>query len=99
MAGVDEVVLQRWRSLPASQVLALISNHAKRDDSFDPITSKNTERWHANVLAREYELITDGPKFFDTRANKGGGGAIDLVMYLHKANFKNATTVLRNLGV
>jgi hypothetical protein len=33
-------------------------------------------------------------KFFDTRAEKGGGGAIDLAMHLFRIDLKAATGLL-----
>ncbi len=99
MSKIDEADLMRWRELSAGKLLALVASHAKRDVTFIPIKGKNTERWHANVSGREYELITDGPKFFDTRARKGGGGGIDLVMHLFGHDFRAASKFLRRLNV
>jgi len=33
------------------------------------------------------ELLATGPKWFDTRAKVGGGGAIDLAMHLLRLDF------------
>ena len=38
-------------------------------------------------------------KFYDTRAQKGGGGAVDLVIHLWRVPFKKAVTTLREAGV
>jgi hypothetical protein len=95
---VLETELGRWRALPASLLISLLTTHAKRDVTFVPIKGKGTERWHDKVGGREYELITDGPKFYDTRANRGGGGAVDLVMYLHQLDFRGAIVLLRRLN-
>lgn len=35
-----------------------------------------------------YEFLCDGPKFYDTRQKRGGGGAIDLVMYVFSLDFQ-----------
>jgi hypothetical protein len=99
VSKIDEADLVRWRELPASKLLVLVANHVKRDTTFVPINGKFTERWHANVAGREFELITDGPKFFDTRAKKGGGGGVDLVMHLFGHEFRAASKFLRGLSV
>jgi hypothetical protein len=88
--------LGRWRTIDATIVLAALADHAKRDPTFEPIKNRSTTRWHASVEGRDFELLLTGSKFFDTRADKGGGGAIDLAMHLFRADFKAATNVLRN---
>lgn len=99
MPRVDETELRRWRALPASQLISRMAIHAKPDPSFVPIKGKATERWHANIDGREYAFIADGPKFFDSRANRGGGGAVDLVMYVQRVDFRSAIDFLRRLDV
>lgn len=99
MPRVDSGELGRWRSLDAAVVLTAISDHAKRDPTFEPIKDRTTTRWYANVAGRDFELLLTGPKFFDTRAEVGGGGAIDLVMHLLRADFKSATGALRRKGL
>jgi len=37
-----------------------------------------------------HELLVTGARFLDTRADKGGGGAIDLAMYLFRLSFVDA---------
>lgn len=93
--SVDNLELERWRSMPAVEGLAALCDHAKPDPTFSPLTSHNTSRWHVSAGGRDFELLLTGPKFFDTRANKGGGGAIDLAMHLHSLDFKSAVQRLR----
>lgn len=52
-------------------------------------------RWHATAAGRGFELLLCGPKFFDTRARTGGGGAVDLAMHLWATNFRGAVSLLR----
>lgn len=99
MAKVDEAELRRWRALPAALLISRLAAHAKRDTMFVPVKGKGTERWHASIGGREYEFIADGPKFYDTRAERGGGGAVDLVMYTHRVDFRGAVALLRRLDV
>jgi hypothetical protein len=37
-----------------------------------------------------FELLVTGPKWYDTRAERGGGGAIDLAMYILRLSFVDA---------
>jgi len=92
---VNSEELGRWRTIDASVTLAKFADHAKRDHTFEPIKDQTTVRWHATVNGREFELLLTGHKFFDTRAKKGGGGAVDLAMHLLQVDFKAATGMLR----
>lgn len=91
--------LERLRRIFAADALLLLATHAKRDTSFAPIKAKNTERWHANVNGREFEFLVNGPRFYDVRAKRGGGGAIDIAIYLFRLNFKQAVALLQQRGV
>lgn len=92
---VDNLALLRWRALDASHLLACLADHAKKDASYVPTTALQTTRWHARFGAREFELLCTGPKFFDTRTNTGGGGAVDLAMHCLGLDFKAAVRYLK----
>ncbi|MFA7278994.1 MAG: hypothetical protein WC100_02760 [Sterolibacterium sp.] len=92
---VDPAELERYRTLACEDVLPKISDHVKADPSFIPIRDSHTHRWHLRASGREFELLSTGPKFYDTRAKRGGGGAIDLVMHLRGLDFKQAVAWLR----
>jgi hypothetical protein len=96
---VDSDEVERWRKLNAAVVLAALAVHAKRDPAFEPIKDHATTRWHANVGGRDFELLLTGAKFFDTRAERGGGGAIDLAMHLLNVDFRRAADLLRKARV
>lgn len=98
MKGVDNSTLQRWRALEAAEVLAVVANHSKRDRTFHP-KDANTERWHVGCGDGDFELLVRGPKFFDTRSKRGGGGAVDLVMHLTGKSFKEVVVLLREAGL
>ncbi len=93
---VDNLTLIRWRVLDAVVVLGAIADHLKQDAEFRPLQSQGTTRWHASVAGHDHEILCAGPQFFDTRANHGGGGAVDLVMHLLGVDFKRAVKVLRD---
>lgn len=92
---VDNLTLARWREMDAIFVLRAIADHVKQDVEFRPRQSHDTTRWHASVAGLDYEIVCTGPRFLDTRAKRGGGGAIDLVMHLLGLDFKRAVAVLR----
>lgn len=97
--AVDNFDLARWRSLDAALVLSSLADYAKRDRDFAPRTSLASTRWHAAVSGNEFELLCNGPKFFDCRANRGGGGAVDLAMHLFRIDFRQAAKLLRSKGL
>lgn len=99
MGRVEESDLSRWRTMAASRALVALADHAKKDVSFVPVKDAGTERWHTTVLGREFELLLTGTKFFDTRAEKGGGGAIDLASHLFRTDFRSAVAHLRQKGL
>lgn len=95
--GVDNRSLLRWHELEASVVLARLGCYFKADPSFHPTSSLNTRRFHVNANGAEFELLLTGTKFFDTRAHRGGGGAVDLVMHLYGVDFKAAVRRLQKV--
>lgn len=98
MRAVDQLTLTRWREMDASAVLGTLADHAKVDSSFHPRICPQTHRWHAHLAGREWELLCTGPKFWDVRAKRGGGGAIDMAMYLYGLPFKAAVALLKEKG-
>lgn len=96
---VSEEELLRYRQLDCGMVLPLLSDHLKGDRDFTALKNRHTHRWHLTANGQDFELLTTGPKWFDTRANRGGGGAIDLCMHLSSFTFKQAVTRLRDLGL
>jgi hypothetical protein len=98
MSPLPPQVLERLRSLDAARVIDAVADHAKRDITFEPTTAVETERWHVRAGGRDFELLLCGPKFYDTRAKKGGGGAVDLVMHLFGVGFLEAVGLLKRGG-
>lgn len=95
MRVVDNFDIARWRGLEALAALRLLAEHVKVDRDFKPTRAACTQRVHVSAAGADWELLVDGPKFFDTRARTGGGGAVDLVMYLWRVPFRQATAMLR----
>ncbi|MFC3148349.1 hypothetical protein [Piscinibacterium candidicorallinum] len=99
MRAVDNSTLARWRAMESVKVLSAVADHAKRDRTFQPVKDPGTERWHAAWGHSDFELLVCGPKFYDTRSRRGGGGAVDLVMHLTGKPFKQAVELLRDAGL
>lgn len=99
MAPVDKSMLERWRALRSADVIRACATYAKEDSSYVPTKSSSSSRWHVRVDNTEFELLCTGPKYWDTRLGKGGGGAIDLVMHLTGMDFKAAASRLMELGL
>lgn len=99
MKAVDNSLLERWRELDAVTALMALADHAKADVTYTPAKSPKTSRWHASCGGHDFELLLTGSKFWDTRSETGGGGAIDLVMHLHSCSFKEAAERLKRSGL
>uniref|UniRef100_E6PQB1 Uncharacterized protein n=1 Tax=mine drainage metagenome TaxID=410659 RepID=E6PQB1_9ZZZZ len=99
MRTVDEAELRRWRELSAADVVVKLATYAKRDAAFVPIKNPATRRWHVNAQGQEFELLLTGSKFFDTRMERGGGGAVDLAKHLLGLDFRRAVEILRRCGL
>jgi hypothetical protein len=84
---VHESELKRLRLLDLAEVLEQVGLEHKADASYQPRRHANSMRWHVTVDAYVYELIVTEQQWFDTRAGKGGCGAVDLLMHLFSISF------------
>jgi hypothetical protein len=82
--------LIRLREMPASDALALLAAHVKLDPTYRPVKDHHSRRWHVSTVRGEFEILTTGVRWYDTRACAGGGGAIDLAMHLLGLSFVDA---------
>ena len=89
LKSFDTATLTQLREMPAGDALALLAIHVKADHS---------RRWHAATTRGEFELLTTGSKWYDTRTHRGGGGAIDLAMYVLGLSFVDAVKYLIGEG-
>lgn len=69
--------LQALREMPSEDALALLAVYSKADPTYLPVNDPRSRRWYARTERSDFELITTGPKWWDTRAKTGGGGAIN----------------------
>jgi hypothetical protein len=91
--------LDRWRSLRASDVVLAFATYTKIDPTYVAVADSTSERWHAEVGGQHRELLLTGPKFWDTHEQRGGGGAVDLVMHMLACDFRRAVSLLRGQGL
>ena len=84
-------LLESLRALSAQQTLDRLGIYWKADAQFQPVKNAQTVRLHVSLPAgATFELLVTGPKWYDTRTGEGGGGAIDLTMYLLQLSFVQA---------
>jgi hypothetical protein len=95
--GFNPVTLERLRQMASQDVLALLAVHFKADPTYQPVKDSGSRRWHARTTQGEFEILTTGAKWYDTRAKKGGGGAIDLTMHMRGLSFVDAVKLLIGL--
>jgi hypothetical protein len=93
----NPATLEGLRQMASEDVLALVAVHLKADLTYAPTKDPRTRRWHACTSQGEFEILTTGPKWWNTRAQKGGGGAIDLAMHVRGLSFVDAVKLLTAL--
>lgn len=86
----DAATLTRFRAMSADDALDLLSMVLKDDRMFVPVKDVQTRRWHVTTVRGEFEILTTGIQWYDTRAQRGGGGAIDLAMHILGLSFVDA---------
>ena len=82
--------LIRLRAMPACDALALVAIYIKADPTYVPLKTDLSRRWHVRTSRGEFEILTTGAKWYDTRGRHGGGGAIDLAMHVLGLSFVQA---------
>lgn len=89
-------LLEQLRVMPVTDVLDVLGLYWKRDPDFVPVKDKTTVRLNVALGGGGCELLVTGPKWYDTRAEKGGGGAVDLAMHLLRLDFVSAVKRLKS---
>jgi len=90
--------VNRLRDLQIEIALVAIATMVKADRTFIPTKDARTRRWNVCTERGDYEILTTGRKWYDTRAQIGGGGAIDLTMHLLGLSFVDAVKRLNQVG-
>lgn len=86
----NPALLTQLRQMPAGDALPLVAIDVKADPTYLPIKTGRSRRWHVRSAHVQFEILTTGPKWYDTRARRGGGGAIDLAMHILGLSFVDA---------
>ena len=94
---ISDIDLEIFRAMDCADALPFLADYCKQDRDFTALKNAHTSRWHVTAGGYDHEILTTGPKWFDTRANVGGGGAIDLAMHLHRITFKQAVAKLQTV--
>lgn len=94
----DQAALDHWDALPVLQGLAALGLVWRLDETFRPRKDPLTQRLNVSVGPGVIELLANGAKWYDTRARKGGTGAITLTMHLLGVPFVAAVTRLTRGG-
>jgi hypothetical protein len=91
----SRATLTSLRDIPSDEALTLLAIYCKADPLYVPVKDPRSRRWHVRTASGEFEILTTGSaKWYDTRAKKGGGGAIDLAMHLMQVSFVDAVKLL-----
>lgn len=90
----NRATLTLLREMPSEDALALLAIRCKADPTYVPLKQATSRRWHARTACGEFEILTTGLKWYDTRAKAGGGGAIDLAMHVLQVSFVDAVRLL-----
>ena len=83
-------LLEQLRAMPVGAALDALGLYWKKDPDFTPVKDKNTARLNVAVGGGVVELLATDCRWYDTRAEKGGGGAVDLTMHLLRVDFVTA---------
>lgn len=93
----SSALLVELRAMTVQQTLDCLGLYWKRDPDFVPVKDRQTVRLYVSIGGGVIELLATGTKWYDTRMNKGGGGAIDLTMHLFRIGFVEAVKQLQAL--
>ena len=92
----DEAMLEKLRRMPSDQVLRRLAIHLKPDRTYVPRKTLESRPWHLLTERGDFEILTTGSQWSDTRERRGGGGggggggAMDLAMHLLGVSFAEA---------
>ena len=94
----SDALLAQVRAMPLAATLEGLGYHVAVDRDFTPAKDGGSQRWIVSTAAgASSELVVTGVKWFDTRAARGGGGSVDLVMHLETLSFVAAVKRLESV--
>ena len=87
--------LRSLREMPLQQACDQLGFFWKEDPVFSPLKDAKTKRVYVSRSdGGVFELLITTLKWYDPKADRGGGGAIDLAMHLLPAEFVSAVKAL-----
>ncbi len=92
---IDDAEIARLRAMSVDDTLTLLGLYAKLDRDYQPHKSAQSKRVNVSVDSTAIEQEETGDKGWDARAQRGGGGAIDLTMPLYREPFVKAVQRLQ----
>ena len=91
----SDALLEQVRAMLLTTALESLGYHVAVDRDFTPAKDVRSQRWIiAGANGSASELVVTGVKWFDTRGDCGGCGAVDLVMHLEQLSFVAAVKCL-----
>jgi len=91
----SDASLAQFRAMSLKDACSYLGCYWKEDPDFVPIKDPVTKRVFISNGSRVFEILVTSSKWFDSRFNRGGGGAIDLVMYLFGLDFVGAVNLMQ----
>ena len=91
-------LINQVRRLKLITVLNALCTYCSQDKTYEPKKNPESKVFVIEVNGMRYNnLLITGDRWYDLEAKKGGGGAIDLTMYLRKISFVQAVKLLSSL--
>lgn len=75
-------LLDLARAVPLASALQAIEYHVRVDETYRPQADPRSQRWLIDGPCGVHELVVTDRRWFDLRAQRGGFGALDLVMHI-----------------
>ena len=90
----DESMLAALRRIPSEQVLRWLWIQVKADSTLAPRQTRESRRWLVLTERGDFDILTTGCLWLDTRERRGAASAIDLAMHLLGVSFVEAVRLL-----
>lgn len=88
----------RIRNMNLIDVLNSICTYCSQDRTYVPRKNPNSKLFIVEINGKRFNnLLLTGNRWFDLDSQKGGGGAIDLTMYLKGISFVQSVKLLSSL--
>lgn len=87
---LDDELVHWLREWPLAEALRALELHVVQDVTFEPVKDRRTQRWVVSGGGGTFQLLVTGMRWYDATEERGGGGAIDLVMHLERLDFVRA---------